>query len=222
VEQEGIHRQVQQRRDADRRRRGPGAGQGAPPALCRRSKDGEGQAHHHPGNHPVDGGLGQHSEDHVAARLVQPRIALVLDQDGKGDVGQAVREHPLFNARWEGAELRRYHAVNPGIAVGTDGNLYGVLSGGGTTGFGSIFKITTGGAITIMHAFSSADGNAFYPPIQATDGNFPMPPAIFEKSASLVLIGPALRGSQLIPRDGDKERRAARLSRQECPAGTTQ
>jgi uncharacterized repeat protein (TIGR03803 family) len=59
-----------------------------------------------------------------------------------------------------------------GLTLGTDGNLYGVLSGGGTTGFGSIFKITTGGVFTILHAFSGSDGNAFYPPIQATDGNF--------------------------------------------------
>ena len=63
-------------------------------------------------------------------------------------------------------------APRGGLTLGSDGNLYGVLSGGGTNGLGSIFKMTTAGTVTILHAFSSAEGNALYPPIQATDGNF--------------------------------------------------
>jgi uncharacterized repeat protein (TIGR03803 family) len=59
-----------------------------------------------------------------------------------------------------------------GLTLATDGNLYGVLSQGGTTSFGSVFKMTTAGVTTILHAFSSAEGTATYPPIQATDGNF--------------------------------------------------
>jgi uncharacterized repeat protein (TIGR03803 family) len=63
-------------------------------------------------------------------------------------------------------------APRGGLTLGTDGNLYGVLSGGGTNGYGSVFEITTTGTVTILHAFSSTEGNGFYPPIQATDGNF--------------------------------------------------
>jgi uncharacterized repeat protein (TIGR03803 family) len=63
-------------------------------------------------------------------------------------------------------------APRGGLTLGTDGNLYGVLSGGGVNGSGSIFKMTTAGVVTILHSFSSAEGNASYPPIQATDGNF--------------------------------------------------
>jgi len=63
-------------------------------------------------------------------------------------------------------------APRGGMTLGADGNLYGALSSGGVNGFGSIFKMTTTGVTTVLHAFSNAEGNAFYPPIQATDGNF--------------------------------------------------
>lgn len=61
-----------------------------------------------------------------------------------------------------------------GLTLGTDGNLYGVLSTSGNGTFGSVFKITTAGVLTILHSFSDAgDGsNPSLPPIQAADGNF--------------------------------------------------
>jgi uncharacterized repeat protein (TIGR03803 family) len=43
-----------------------------------------------------------------------------------------------------------------------DGDLYGTTEGGGTTGDGTVFKITTGGALTTLYNFCSlsncADG----------------------------------------------------------------
>jgi uncharacterized repeat protein (TIGR03803 family) len=61
-----------------------------------------------------------------------------------------------------------------GLTLGTDGRLYGVLSASGNGTFGSVFKITTAGALTILHSFSdTGDGSTpSFPPIQATDGNF--------------------------------------------------
>jgi uncharacterized repeat protein (TIGR03803 family) len=62
-----------------------------------------------------------------------------------------------------------------GLTLGTDGNLYGALSASSGSGtFGSIFKITTAGAVTILHTFSDTGDGASpnFPPIQATDGNF--------------------------------------------------
>ena len=66
-----------------------------------------------------------------------------------------------------------------GLVQGTDGNFYGTsLSGGasracGTGGCGTVFKITPGGTLTILHSFDYIDGA--YPHaglVQGTDGNF--------------------------------------------------
>lgn len=57
-----------------------------------------------------------------------------------------------------------------------DGNLYGTTSGGGNAGDGTVFKITLGGALTVIYNFCSqancTDGETPYAGlIQATDGN---------------------------------------------------
>jgi uncharacterized repeat protein (TIGR03803 family) len=80
--------------------------------------------------------------------------------------GGSVTQIHAFNIAAEGS------APRGGMTPGVDGNFYGVLSGGGANGFGSIFKMTLSGTVTILHAFASTEGNALYPPIQATDGNF--------------------------------------------------
>jgi uncharacterized repeat protein (TIGR03803 family) len=82
--------------------------------------------------------------------------------------GGIVTQIHAFDYATEGAFPRG------GLTLGTDGNLYGVLSASGNGAFGSVFKITTAGALTILHSFSdSGDGaSPNFPPIQATDGNF--------------------------------------------------
>ena len=56
---------------------------------------------------------------------------------------------------------------------GTDGNLYGTT---GTlkkgAGYGTIFKMTLAGAMTILHSFDSTDGSGPGGVIEGTDGNF--------------------------------------------------
>ena len=60
-----------------------------------------------------------------------------------------------------------------GLIQGTDGNLYGVTGGGGTAGgYGTIFKMTTTGTLTMLHSFDSTDGAGPEGLIQAADGNF--------------------------------------------------
>jgi uncharacterized repeat protein (TIGR03803 family) len=67
-----------------------------------------------------------------------------------------------------------------GLVQATDGNFYGTTSAGGTFGnscayfgCGTVFKITSGGALTALHNFDGTDGEQ--PDaglVQATDGNF--------------------------------------------------
>jgi uncharacterized repeat protein (TIGR03803 family) len=64
-----------------------------------------------------------------------------------------------------------------GFTLGSDGNFYGTtqLGGGGSPGSqGVAFKMTTTGAITLLHTFSSTTDGAFPwgPPVLASDGNF--------------------------------------------------
>jgi len=66
-----------------------------------------------------------------------------------------------------------------GLIQATDGNLYGITTGGSTYGNtdGSVFEITTKGALTTLYTFCSlpqcADGSRPYGGLlQATDGNF--------------------------------------------------
>lgn len=45
-----------------------------------------------------------------------------------------------------------------GLAQGTDGNFYGTTTRGGSTGNGTVFKMTPGGALTTLHSFEGSDG----------------------------------------------------------------
>jgi uncharacterized repeat protein (TIGR03803 family) len=59
---------------------------------------------------------------------------------------------------------------NSGLTLGTDGNFYGTCADNTATGQGSIYRLTPAAVFTDMHDFAS--GGGFFPPIQASDGNF--------------------------------------------------
>ncbi len=66
---------------------------------------------------------------------------------------------------------------NGALALGSDGNLYGTTFQGGANNEGTVFKITTGGALTTLYSFCSlagcADGGSpFGALVQGSDGNF--------------------------------------------------
>jgi uncharacterized repeat protein (TIGR03803 family) len=45
------------------------------------------------------------------------------------------------------------------LIQGTDGDLYGTTSDGGTSAAGTLFKITTSGALTTLYSFDGMDGS---------------------------------------------------------------
>jgi uncharacterized repeat protein (TIGR03803 family) len=60
-----------------------------------------------------------------------------------------------------------------GLVQGIDGNFYGTTLNGGTNGSGTVFRITSSGALTTLHSFSGTDGSSPYAGlVQGTDGNF--------------------------------------------------
>jgi uncharacterized repeat protein (TIGR03803 family) len=58
------------------------------------------------------------------------------------------------------------------VIQGRDGNLYGTTYSGGTTGWGTLFKITLGGTFSVVYTFDAAHGEAPNGVIQGSDGNF--------------------------------------------------
>ncbi len=70
---------------------------------------------------------------------------------------------PLYEGNYPQAEL----------IVGKDGSLYGASFNGGLYGYGTIFKISTSGAFTILYNLKNSQGtNIVAPLLQGTDGNF--------------------------------------------------
>ncbi len=75
------------------------------------------------------------------------------------------------------------HDFNPGagdphtfiesnLAQGRDGNFYTESNGGGSSGNGTVFKISRSGATTVIHSFDGTDGsNAVGGMTLGTDGN---------------------------------------------------
>lgn len=61
----------------------------------------------------------------------------------------------------------------PGLTLGADGEFYGTTSGGGSSGMGTVFRMTPNGAITTLHSFAGSDGaDPEGGLIQTPDGSF--------------------------------------------------
>jgi uncharacterized repeat protein (TIGR03803 family) len=67
-----------------------------------------------------------------------------------------------------------FYSLSPLIQA-TDGNFYGTTNRGGANypGFGTIFKVTPTGTLTVLHSFDGTDGELCLAGlVQGTDGNF--------------------------------------------------
>ncbi len=60
------------------------------------------------------------------------------------------------------------------LIQGNDGNFYGTITGGGSTGLGTVFKLTPTGKITVLFNFAAGAGPSvpYAGLVQATDGFF--------------------------------------------------
>jgi uncharacterized repeat protein (TIGR03803 family) len=67
-----------------------------------------------------------------------------------------------------------FYFTEPGVVEGTDGNLYGATTGGGTNGLGALFSMTPGGTVTELYDFGTVTNDGAFPNtlVQGEDGNF--------------------------------------------------
>ena len=75
---------------------------------------------------------------------------------------EVVSDFSTTNAFWPGAAPVR----------ASDGNFYGTTYSGGDFGFGTVFRMTPEGLVTVLHSFNSTDGSLPYAPlVQGSDGS---------------------------------------------------
>jgi uncharacterized repeat protein (TIGR03803 family) len=115
-----------------------------------------------------------------------PVAALIQATDGNfygtTDGGGSQLAGTVFTITPAAAHTVLHSFGNPGDAKdpkaaliqATDGNFYGTTPDGPDSGFGTVFKMTPAGGVTILHAFTEGvdGGDPLAPLIQASDGNF--------------------------------------------------
>jgi uncharacterized repeat protein (TIGR03803 family) len=75
---------------------------------------------------------------------------------------------PLF--KFTGPNMATYGAYAISLTPASDGNFYGTTIKGGT-GFGTAYRVTPAGAVTVLHVFDNVHGATSCSIMQASDGN---------------------------------------------------
>jgi len=92
---------------------------------------------------------------------------------GLGTVFKVTTTPPvLMTTLWQFDGTSSGETPQGALTLGSDGYFYGTTSAGGSFNAGTLFRITTGGSLTVLHHFSTAEGGAITPPVQGKDGNF--------------------------------------------------
>ena len=112
---------------------------------------------------------------------IAPRSALFLSGDtlyGTAKTGGSTGNGTVFKVRTDGTGfvvLHHFTAINPNTGANGDGSqpiaelilsgstLYGTAAGGGSSGYGTVFKVSTNGTgFANLHSFTNSDGAAPY------------------------------------------------------------
>jgi len=90
---------------------------------------------------------------------VEPQCSTSLSAAGCGTVFKVTPAGVLNTLHAFCAQSGCTDGINPtGLTVGTDGNFYGTTASGGSSGKGTVFKITPAGTLTTLHNFTGTDG----------------------------------------------------------------
>lgn len=94
--------------------------------------------------------------------------------EGPGGFG-TVYELAKSNTQWQLTTLAAFNGVDGAgpqdLFLGSDGNLYGVTTGGGPQGFGTIFEVTPAGLLTTLFIFDGVNGAEPTSLLEGSDGN---------------------------------------------------
>jgi uncharacterized repeat protein (TIGR03803 family) len=123
---------------------------------------------------------GTNGSDPFTVSLVQGKNGDLYGTTETGGVG-GLNNGTVFKMTPKGVLTTLYSfgntpdGANPysGLVLGSSGDFFGTTFHGGTSGDGTVFKITSGGELTILYSFNGLDGNGpMGPLVEGSDGAY--------------------------------------------------